>query len=67
MISFTRHAPRTGGSNDYSRTHGNVDVDAMDIEDDEADGDGLGSGKVTIPGDVLTSSHAYMRCVSVFY
>jgi len=72
MITFTSfpkpkdsfsYAPRkfsTAGEND-------MDIDLYDDDDDDDDGEDFDSGtKLTCPGESITSSHAYMRCVPLY-
>ncbi|KAG6907891.1 hypothetical protein DXG01_006998 [Tephrocybe rancida] len=63
MIVFTSYPVPPNESYDASRTH-HPDVSEdilMDIEDE--DPFESGGSKLTYPGETLTSSHAYMRCV----
>lgn len=55
-FSYTQSKFSTGDEND-------VDID---IEDDGEDEDFDSGTKLTLPGEPVTSSHAYMRCVLLF-
>jgi hypothetical protein len=67
MISFTSF-PKPKDSFSYAppkfSTAGENDMDIDVYEEDDDDGEDFDSGtKLTCPGEPITSSHAYMRCV----
>ena len=67
MITFTSF-PKPKDPFSYApskfSTMGENDMDIDVYEDDEDDGEDFDSGaKLTCPGEPITSSHAYMRCV----
>ena len=66
MITFTSF-PKPKDSFSYAPPKfSTVDENDMDIDayEDDDDGEDFDSGtKLTCPGEAITSSHAYMRCV----
>ena len=67
MITFTSF-PKPKDSFSYApqkfSTGGENDMD-IDLYEDDDEGEDFDSGtKLTCPGEPITSSHAYMRCVS---
>ena len=57
MISFSSFPVTQVYDNDYPEIRREVDEDAMDYEYD----DDFSGGKLTCPGEVVTSSQAFMR------
>lgn len=59
MITFTSFPSAPGGEYDAVRHRRETDNDMdVDLDDDDLSSDGL---RLTLPGDYLTSSQAFMR------
>ena len=66
MISFASFPPASDASGSYGTTRHHPDVEEdihMDLDEDDFE---EGVQRLTVPGESITSSHAFMRYASLF-